>query len=249
MSNKTPIIFSIILLAVIIFCLVIFLVLYLCGVKIEMIGIGTRDSRVIYDSNFKSDVIKKIDIKQDTGNVILKQTTEDKIQVIAYGEKEEDIEVDLSSDTLTIDYTVQKRFTLFQFGRRKKDIIVYIPSSYYHEIKLKNDLGNCEIGNLENVVLDVECDAGNIEAEKVKNAKIKCDIVVNAGNVQITKLLIQEDSYIKADLGDVNIREINDVYIESRVDLGKATINGSNRDSNVTLKIECDCGNIKVGQK
>ena len=222
MSNKTPIIFSIILLAVIIFCLVIFLVLYLCGVKIEMIGIGTRDSRVIYDSNFKSDVIKKIDIKQDTGNVILKQTTEDKIQVIAYGEKEEDIEVDLSSDTLTIDYTVQKRFTLFQFGRRKKDIIVYIPSSYYHEIKLKNDLGNCEIGNLENVVLDVECDAGNIEAEKVKNAKIKCDlgevkigeiqqkcdIVVNAGNVQITKLLIQEDSYIKADLGDVNIREI-----------------------------------------
>lgn len=228
-----------------------------------MIGFGNRDSSVIYDSDFKLDVIKKIDIKQDTGNVILKQATDDKIKVIAYGEKEEDIEVDLSNDTLTIDYTKQKRFTFFHFRRSKKDIIVYVPSSYCHEIKLKNDLGNCEIGNLENVVLDIESDAGNIEVEKVKNAKIKCDlgevkigeiqqkcdIVVNAGNVKITKLSIQEDSLIKADLGDVHIREINDVYVEYHVDLGKATINSNNKDSNVTLKIECDCGNIKVGQK
>ena len=84
---------------------------------------------------------------------------------------------------------------------------------------------------------------GEVEIQEIKN---QCDIVVNAGSVEISKLSIQEDSNIKADLGNVEINEINDIYIDAQVDLGKANINGSNRDSNVTLKIQCDCGDIKV---
>lgn len=262
MNHKTPIIFSIILLAVIIFCLVMFLVTYLCGGKIGMMSIGTKNIRVIYDEEISLKDIKKIDIKQDTGNVILKENTDDKIKIVAYGEEEGDIQVEVSSDQLAIDYTKQKRFTFFNFGRSKKDIMIYLPSSYANEIKLKNDLGNCEIGNLENASLDIDCDAGNVEIDKIKNAKIKCDmgevkiqeiknqcdITVNAGDVEISKLSVQEDSKIKADLGNVKISETNDIYIEGKVDLGKANINGSNRDSNVTLKIECDCGDIEVGQ-
>ena len=86
---------------------------------------------------------------------------------------------------------------------------------------------------------------GEVKIQEINN---KCDIFVNAGNVQVTKLSIQEDSKIKADLGNVNISETNDVYIEGHVDLGNSNINDSNRNSNVTLKIECDCGNIKIGK-
>ena len=263
MSNKTPIIFSIILLTIIIFCLVIFLVTYLCGGKISFINMGERNSKVIYEKEFPLEDVKNIEIKQDMGNVIVKEATNDKMQVIAYGEKEEDIQVDFNHDKLAINGTTQKRITFFSFGNVKNDIIVYIPSSYSNEIKITNDLGNCEISNLENVtLLDIDCDAGNIEADKIKNAKIKCDmgqvmikeienkcdISVDSGNIEIEKLSIQEDSKIRTDLGNVDIREINDIYIDSSVDLGNATINGSNRGSNVTLKIECDCGNIKVGK-
>lgn len=263
MSHKTPIIFSIILLTIIIFCLIMFLVTYLCGGKISLIHIGERNSKVIYDKDFPLEDVKNIEIKQDMGNVIVKEATNDKIQVIAYGEKEEDIKVDFNHDKLAIDGTTQKRITFFSFGNVKNDMIVYIPSSYSNEIKITNDLGNCEISNLENVaLLDIDCDAGNVEANKIKNAKIKCDmgevkiqeiknqcdIAVDAGNVDISKLSIQEDSNIKADLGNVEISEINDIYIEAQVDLGKTNINGSNRDSNVTLKIQCDCGDIKVGK-
>lgn len=262
MSNKAPIIFSIILLSVIIFCLVIFLVTYLCGGKIGFMSIGTKKSEVIYDKEFKLENIESIDIKQDAGNIIFEETSNDKIQVVAYGENAEDIKVDLSNNNLVIDYTKQKRFIFFNFGNIKNDIIVYIPSNYYNEIKIKNDLGNCEISNLENATLDIDCNAGNVEVEKIKNAKIKCDmgkvkikeilnkcdIDVDSGSVEITKLSIKENSKIKADLGNVDISETNDIYIESSVDLGKATINGSNRNSNVTLKIECDCGNINVGK-
>lgn len=261
MSNKAPIIVSIILLAVIIFCLVMFLVTYLCGGKIGFMSMGAKNSKVIYDKEFNLEDIENIDIKQDAGNIILEETTNDKLQVVAYGENEEDIRVDLNNSNLVIDYTRQKRFIFFSFGNVKNDIIVYIPSSYHNEIKIKNDMGNCEISNLENATLDIDCDAGNVEIDKIKNAKIKCDmgkvtikeilnkcdLDVDSGNVEITKLSIQENSKIKADLGNVDIKEINDIYIDSSVDLGNATINGSNRNSNVTLKIECDCGNIKVG--
>lgn len=262
MENKTPVIILIILLTIIIFFLVIFLIQYLCGGKIGIISIGTKKSEIIYEEEFKLEEINNIDIKQDVGNIILKEAKDDKIQLLVYGEKVGDIKVNLNHNKLEIDYTIQKKFTLFNFGSSKKDIILSIPSSYYNEIKIKNDLGNCEISNLENATLDIECNAGNVEVEKIKKVKIKCnmgevkiqeiknkcDIVVKAGNVQVTKLLIQEDSNIKSDLGNVYIGETNDVYIEGHVDLGNSNINGSNRNSNVTLKIECNCGNIKIGK-
>lgn len=86
---------------------------------------------------------------------------------------------------------------------------------------------------------------GDVKIQEINN---KCDIAINAGNVQVTKLSIKEDSNIKSDLGNVNIIETNNVYIDGHVDLGNSNINGSNKNSNITLKIECDCGNIKIGK-
>ena len=57
---------------------------------------------------------------------------------------------------------------------------------------------------------------------------------------------MQEASKIDVDLGDVKIKETNDIYIEAKTDLGDTKINNNNRTSNVTLKIKVDCGNIKV---
>lgn len=124
MNHKTPIIFSIILLAVIIFCLVMFLVSYLSGGEFGMMSIGTKNVRVIYDEeiSLKDKDIKKIDIKQDTGNVILKETTDDKIKVVAYGEEEGDIEVEVSSDQLAIDYTKQKGLHFLTLEEARKTL-------------------------------------------------------------------------------------------------------------------------------
>lgn len=46
----------------------------------------------------------------------------------------------------------------------------------------------------------------------------------------------------------MNINETNDIYIEAKVDLGKSNISRNNRNSQVTLELECDCGNINVGR-
>ena len=65
-------------------------------------------------------------------------------------------------------------------------------------------------------------------------------------NIKIDKVQIAEDSYIKSDYGDVRIKETNDIYIDAKTDLGDVKINTNNRHSEITLKIEGDCGDIKV---
>lgn len=262
MKNNAPIIFLLILISIIIFCLIMFLVVYLSGGNMGILNFGYKNKEVIFDESFKKEDVKSIDIKQDAGNIIFKETSNDNIQVVAYGEEREDIVVNLSNNKLTIDYTRKNKWRFISLGNISNDIIVYIPSDYSNDIRLKSNLGDCELIDLENATLDIDCDAGNVELGKVKNANIRCDlgnveikevfnkctIRVDAGNVEIAKLSIKEDSNIKADLGNIDIKEIGDMFVDATVDLGKSNINGSNRNANVTLKLECDCGNINVGK-
>lgn len=78
---------------------------------------------------------------------------------------------------------------------------------------------------------------GNVEIGEILG---KCDIKADCGNIEIDKLLVKEDSNIEANLGNVDIKDTNDVYIDANVDLGKTNINRNNRNSNITLKITCD---------
>lgn len=260
MKNNGLIITAIILLSIVVFLLVMFLVMCLTG-RISfrgiMFGMGSKSTNVIYDNQFKLEDIKNIEIREDAGDIIIKETSDDYIKVILYGDDNNDAKVDLNNGKLDIDNT-HKRTRIF--GGRKNEIIIYMPSSYSNEIKVKNDYGNCEITDLENATVNIDCDAGNVEIGKIKNATIKCDygnieakeilnkceIKADCGNIKIDRISIQENSSIKADLGNVDINNTNDIYIEADVDLGKTNINNNNRNSNITLKIDCDCGNITI---
>lgn len=264
MKNKGIIITLIILLSIIIFFLVIFLVMYLTGginFKNGIFSIGTKNTNIIYDNKFKLENVKNIDIKQDAGDIIFKETENDYIQVVLYGENEGDAQAQLNNGNLNIDNIHNKRnFVFFNFGTIKNDIIIYIPSNYSNEIKIKNDYGKCEIIDLENATVNIDCDAGSVKLGKMKNATLKCDygdievkeiinkcdIKANCGNIKIDTISIKENSTIKADLGNVDINNTNDIYIDADVDLGKANINKNNINSETTLKINCDCGNITV---
>lgn len=260
MKNRGLIITAIILLSIVIFFLVMFLVLYLGGkinLRFTMFGLNSKSTNVIYDNIFELENIKNINIKQDAGDILIQETSNDYIQVVLYGEDKEDAKVDLNNGILSIDNT-HKRIRIF--GGRKNDIIIYMPSTYSNEIKIKNNYGECEVIDLENATMDIDCDAGNVELGKVKNAIIKCDlgdveieeilnkcdIKADCGNIKIDTISIKEDSNIKANLGNIDINNTNDIYIESDVDLGKVKINNNNRNSSVTLKIDADCGNVKV---
>ena len=74
----------------------------------------------------------------------------------------------------------------------------------------------------------------------------KCNIKADCGNIQVDTISIKENSSIKADLGNIDIKNTNDIYIDADVDLGKTNINKNNRNAEITLKINCDCGNVTI---
>lgn len=264
MKNKGFIITLIILLSIIVFFLVMFLVMSLKGgtnFRNGIFSIGSKSTNIIYDKQFELENIKNIAIKQDAGDVIVKESEGDYIQVVLYGENERDAQVELNSGKLSIDNTHQRRsFVFFNFGVAKNDIIIYIPSNYENEIKVNNDYGKCEMANFENATVNIDCNAGDVELGKIKNAVLKCDygnidikeilnkcdIEADCGNVKIDTLSIKEDSSIKADLGNVDINNANDIYIDANVDLGNANINKNNRNAEITLKVHCNCGNVTI---
>ncbi len=266
MKNKKIIVALIILLSIIIFFLVMFLVMCLTGRINYTNGIlffGTKKSNnIIFDKTYSIEDINNINIRQDSGDVIFKETLEDNIKVVVYGENESDVDVNLNQNNLSINNMNNKKFTFFSFGIMAKDIVVYVPSTYNKEIKIKNDYGNCEMLDLENAIVDIDCDCGNVKLGKIKNAIVKCDlgnteikeilnkcdIKADCGNVEIDTISIQENSTIKVDLGNIDINKTDDIYIESNVDLGKTNINQNNRNSEITLKINCDCGNVTIGK-
>lgn len=262
MKNNGLIITSIILLSIVVIFLIVFLVMALTGnMKFQGIrfGINSKSTNIIYDKKFEIEDIQNIKVKQDAGDIIVKETSNDYIQVVLYGDDEKDAQVNLNEGELNVDFT-HKRFNFISFGQTKNDIIIYVPSNYLGKLKIDNNFGNCEIENLENATIDIDSSAGDIKIGKVNEATVKCScgnidiseiknkcyIKSDCGNVNIDKVSIKESSTIISNLGNVEINNTNDIYIEANVDLGKVNVNNNNRSSDITLKISSDCGNITV---
>lgn len=263
MKNKTLIIILLILMSIIIFLLTMFLVAYLKGsinFKNGIFKVGIKSTNIIYDKKFNLEELQNISIKQNAGDIMIRQSTGNFVQVVAYGDNENEFDINLIGEDLNINYTDRFRISFFGFNQKLNDIVVYVPASFSNKINIKNDYGRCEIADLENATVDIDCDAGNVVVGKIKNATIKCDygnieaqeilnkcdLKADCGNISIDIISIKENSTIKADLGNIEIGKTNDIYIEADVDLGHCNINQNNRQSNVILKVNCSCGNVTV---
>lgn len=266
MKNKGLIITLIVLLSIITILLIVFLAMSISdkiSLNIFSLGWNSKSTKVIYNEEFELENIKNIEIVQDAGDTIIREAEGDYIQVVLYGEYEEDAKVNLENGNLYVENTHNKKnnITFFGFGTNKKnDIIIYLPSDYANIINIKNNYGECEIIDLENATVNIDCDAGDIELGKIKNANIKCaagnveieeitnkcNIEVNCGNLEINTISIKEDSNIEVNMGNIEINNTNDIYIDAEVDFGSNKIDMNNRNAEITLKIECDCGNVTV---
>jgi len=189
MKNKGLIITLIILLSIAIFFLVMFLVTYLNGginFRNGIFNIGSKSTKIVFDKEFEIFNIQNINVKQNTGDVIIKEAQNDNIKVIIYGEDVGDVSVNMDDGNLNIDYYNEKNFHFFNFGNIKNDIIIYIPSSYLGTIKIENDLGDVKIGETNDIFIDAHCDLGD---EKIKNnsrqSEVTLKIDVDCGDIKV----------------------------------------------------------------
>ena len=127
-----------------------------------------------------------------------------------------------------------------------------------NNIKIDNNYGDVEIEKAKIVNIDEDC--GDVEISNTNDAIVKnsygdikiesvdnyLNIENNCGDIKINSIDLKKDSYIKDDYGDIEIGSTNELFIDAKTDLGKVKINNNYNKSDITLKIENDCGDIKV---
>lgn len=133
---------------------------------------------------------------------------------------------------------------------------VFVESAY--DINVKNNYGDVKINKVNKAKIEESCgdvkvinansikvenNYGDIKIEKVNN---HLDIEDDCGDIKIDTIILTENSRIINNMGDIEINNIKDVYIDAKTDLGSVKINNNYHKSDITLKIENDCGDIEV---
>ena len=263
MKNKTLIITLITLLSIIAILLTIFLIFGISGKELPLfMNSKVIAKKVILEQTYEPEHIEKIDIISDCGDIKILETSENNIKVTIYGKSDKSLkDISFSNKDRILKYEIRGMSNKFiNFGFSTNDIVIYAPKEVIKEIKVKSDYGDIEIGNFENTLVDLDQDCGDIDIQTVRNATIKssygdvkinsisnkCNIDLSCGDVKIENLQINENSKIKNDLGNIKIEQTNDIFIDSKTDLGEEKIENKNRHSEITLTISNSCGDIKV---
>lgn len=259
MKNKGLIITMIVLLSIIIVLLIGILCMGIMGKGRFPMGINLGKAEVkIFDQAYDLASINNIKVKSSAGDVKFEESKSEEIRVVVYGQEDNSLKVSNNNGKLDIDYT-ERKTNLFSFNYTS-EIIVYLPKSYDKEIDIESDYGNVEVLDLEKATAKINQSCGSVDLGKIKNVEIdndfgdvkiasvlnKLNINTDCGSIKIENLELKENSYIDSDMGDVKIGKTNEIYFETKVDLGNCKIANNYRHAEVTLKIDSDCGDIKV---
>lgn len=126
------------------------------------------------------------------------------------------------------------------------------------EIKVVNDYGDVEIDEANKI--DINVSAGDIKINKVNDiiatnsyGNIAVETINNylkltneCGDIKLTNITLNKNSSIKDEYGDVEITNTNEIFINAKTELGDVDIKKNYNKSDITLKIENECGDIIV---
>lgn len=263
MKYRGSIITMIVMLSIIIVLLTAILCMGITNRGIIQLGFvrGDKANQIIYDKGYDVELINNIEVLSSAGDVKIEESNDSNVRVLVYGEEDNGLKVSLENGNLKVDYKEHKKHHIISFGGYLSEVIIYVPKNYDKELNLNLDYGDLEIASLEKASIKVRESCGNVKLGKVKNIEVdnnygnvkieevlnKLKINTDCGDVKIEKIDLKENSSIKCDLGDVKIKEKNDIYIDANVDLGDCKVNDNNRHSEITLKIDMSCGDIKAG--
>lgn len=295
MKSKSLIIILIILLSITCIILGAFMILMINGnlsfKSFKFFNINRVSTELVLDEIYDND-FTNINISSDTSNIYVKHSSDEKVRVVIYGDKD-NTSVDTENSVLRINSKGKKCFGIC-FNMDISKIEVYLPSNYDKLIEIKNNYGDIKIDEFLNStitidedcgdvsvagakVVDIKNDYGDIEVEQVIDATInesagdvkvgkvdnitvknnygdiKIKSVTNSlnidedcGNVEIDRVVLNKDSNIKNSFGDIKIGSTNEIYIDAKTSLGDTKIRNNYNKSDVTLKIDNSCGDIKV---
>ncbi len=232
MKNKSLIITLIILLSII--C--VFLILFMVGVinkniKITKVFTSYKQSNNLVINKTYDNDFEELNIDMDSGDVYVKESKDNKVKVLVYGEKENS-SIKVNENKLSIE-SREKRCTFFCFNLTKTKIEVYLPYNYKNIINVNNNYGDIKIGDFLNANIKIESSCGDVLINGALNAKVNNDY----GDISITKA---KDINVKASAGDIKIGTSNNIIVKNS--FGDVLIDNALSYINV----EVDSGNVEI---
>ncbi len=202
---------------------------------------------------------QNININFNVANVRLDTSDDNNIHVKLFSDNPDNYKVELEDNVLNISLNVKEKKNIFKTDHLSL-ISVELPSDSESNITIKGNVGDVYFeefpkayANLDLDVSDVtirdisevkaKVNVGDINLYKVNNA---LDINLDAGDVIIGEITLDKDSSIKVNLGDVMIDKNRDFKIDAKTKMGNINVSGSNNDSDITLLIDVDAGDIDV---
>ena len=201
--------------------------------------------------NTYTNIFNEIDIETKMTDIYIKNSNDNTIKVIVYGEKDY-IDVKEMNNKLYIDIK-EKNFIAFDFYKYISKIEIYLPSWYNKLIRIDSEFGNIEIEEFNDCTLYVKQEYGNILSKGSNFIKVKNEY----GNIELTK---SNKARVEAESGDVKIGTINNLevineygdididnitqYFKLSNEMGDIKINRLNIEENSFIEMEH--GDIKI---
>ncbi|MDE5587495.1 MAG: DUF4097 domain-containing protein, partial [Bacilli bacterium] len=174
MKNKTLIILSIIILSVLTIGLTIFMIFMIGGnFRFRNFTIFQTVSKNLAFEQIYEEDFDKINLDVDAGDIFIKESADDKVKVLVYGD-EEDITVNANGGQLKIDVK-DKKCHFLCFKRTISKVEIYLPSDYSQLIQIENDYGDTKIEKYLSADIDVVQKYGDISIDGAKEVEIKND--------------------------------------------------------------------------
>lgn len=252
MKNKGLIISLITLLVIISIALIIFMICMMNN-KINFFNFSFHtkvSDELVIDQVYNNDY-SKIDIDSAASNIYIKKSSDDKINVLVYDDKNNASITD-TNNQLKINLNGKKCHG-FCLNTTIGKIEIYLPDSFNGRLDIVNNYGDISIDEI-NANINIDEDCGNVKIDSandidikssfgnidIKNAN-KIKIKTSAGDVDIGDV---NDVKIESDFGDINIKSVSS-YINIDQDCGDVVIDNVNIDSNSS--INSDLGDVKIG--
>ncbi|MDE6284777.1 MAG: DUF4097 family beta strand repeat-containing protein [Bacilli bacterium] len=231
-------------------------------------------SEIIEESTYAINEVQNIKVNTRSADVKFVSTDSNEIKVTVYGDKEAKPNVSLENGRVFVDYVYSYFCIGFCFDHSYVEITV--PKNYSPKIdvttvsgdvalplsgtdlSVKTTSGDIEIDSFKDV--NVSSVSGDIKLRSGNNINIDTtsgDITIHnvlsfinaesiSGEIRIDSLEIYQDSKLKTVSGDVDIKSINDIFVEASTKSGDIDIRQNNRLSATVLTINTISGDVDV---
>lgn len=232
------------------------------------------EGKVILQKQFDGQEIRNIVIHGVSSDVSIVEHDADYYEVEIYGDEKDEVKAEVEQRDLKISQDGNTFCLAFCFGEKK--IVVKTPKNasfdvdvtttsgdidinpYSDTIKVKSTSGDIDVlqaadthlltvsGDIEVGKSDkavIETTSGDIELKEVTST---LDIQTTSGDIDVYKANLISDSSIHSVSGDVYVKLLNEIYVETKTTSGDVHVENNNRHAEMALNITTTSGDIKV---